>query len=227
MTSPDPPVVSDSPTAKFEDFDLDEVFQKATSHAENIGSQTFIVEFGPERARIAFDLGSAEIEALLKSKRDVEHYPIRWMYAPPPIPPNACQERRLIDFISRNIWDPSTQRKAVQAIGNHYEFSERLIRLVCLSAQLQPPNSPRRNKRRGLIKPFHRHEDVELGDLGNSPTSAHPSESQSTVHIPKDEINSIADVDDDSMELYLQVKNTVNYFSTDQTPKGAFYSRDS
>lgn len=198
MASPDPPVVPDSPTAKFEDFDLDEAFQKATPHAENIGSLNFVVEFGPERARIAFDLDSADIAALLESKRDVENYPIRWI----------------------NIWNPSTQRKAVQAIGNHYEFSERLIRLIYLSAQLQPPNSPRRNRpRRGLIKHIHRHEDIELGDVGNSPTSAHPLESQSTVHIPKDDINSIADLDDDSMELYLQVKNTVNYFSTDQTPK--------
>lgn len=80
MTSPDPPEAPGNPTAKFEDFDLDEVFQKAVPHAGNSNSQNFVVEFGPEKARIAFDLDSADIEALLKTERDIQGYPIRWMY---------------------------------------------------------------------------------------------------------------------------------------------------
>ncbi|KAI0426801.1 hypothetical protein F5Y09DRAFT_50152 [Xylaria sp. FL1042] len=186
----------DRPTAIFEDFDLDEVFQKATPHAENLNSQNFIVEFGPDRARIAFDIGSDHIEKLLASERD-ENYPIRWI----------------------NIWNPSTQREAVAAIGNHYEFSERLVRLMYMSAQLQPLTTPRKVKERSMRgKHFHRHPDVELGVLGNGVNT--PIESPLSAQFQKGSIELMGEaMDDDSMELYLQVKNTVNYFSTDQTQK--------
>ncbi|KAI0489518.1 hypothetical protein F4859DRAFT_154353 [Xylaria cf. heliscus] len=198
MASPDPPAASDRPTAKFEDFDLDEVFRKATPHAINLSSQNFVVEFGPQRARIAFDLDAVDIEELLGAKRDVNEYPIRWI----------------------NIWNPSTQMRAVKAIGNRYEFSERLVRLMYLSTQRQATNSSRRTRdRHGFTRHFHRHGDVELGDVGHSTNSNYPMESHSSVQLQKGDNESMENVDDDSMELYLQVKNTVNYFSTDQTQK--------
>ncbi|KAI0450682.1 hypothetical protein F5B21DRAFT_420770 [Xylaria acuta] len=196
--APDPPAAPDSLMSKFEDFDLEEVFQKATPHAINLTSQNFVVEFGPERARIAFDLDAVDIEELLKGQRDATEYPIRWI----------------------NIWNPSAQATAVKAIGNHYEFSERLVRLMCLSTQRQATNSSRRARdRHGFAKHFHRHGDVELGDVGHGVNSNHPMESHSSIQLQKGDSELMDDVDDDSMELYLQVKNTVNYFSTDQTQK--------
>ncbi|TGJ88154.1 hypothetical protein E0Z10_g513 [Xylaria hypoxylon] len=188
--------------AKFEDFDLREVFLKAKPHTENINSQNFVVEFGPERARIAFDLDSDDMELLLRSERDVKHYPIRWI----------------------NVWNPSTQSRAMKAIGDHYEFSERLVRLMYLSAQLQSPNAPRRARgRHGLTKRFQRHEDrhedVELGAVGNPANGDFQLDSPVAPQFQKESIELMGELDDDSMELYLQVKNTVNYFSTDQTQK--------
>ncbi|KAJ8108068.1 hypothetical protein ONZ43_g6540 [Nemania bipapillata] len=147
MSSPDPPVAPGSPTAKFQDFDHIEVFQKAVPHAENIDSQNFVVEFGPERARIGFDLGASDIESLLKSERDVQNYPIRWIH---------------------HVTHGGPEKGTV---------------LLGLLAAMETLNL-----------------DSPLATL------------------PKDDIE-MAEMDDDSMELYLQVKNTVNYFSTDQTPK--------
>ncbi|KAI1115246.1 hypothetical protein F5Y14DRAFT_450334 [Nemania sp. NC0429] len=203
MTSPDPPEApGHHPAAKFEDFDLEEVFNKAVPHAGNANSQNFVVEFGPERARIAFDLDSADIEALLKAERNVQDYPIRWI----------------------NIWNPSTQKGAVEAIGNHYEFSERLVRLMYLSAQLQPPSPHHRVKERHSFAMHSlRHVDVESGRPGNGAANSFPLESHSSVQLPKDGIDLMEELDDDTMDLYLQVKNTVNYFSTDQTQKGAHW----
>ncbi|KAI0872336.1 hypothetical protein GGS24DRAFT_491560 [Hypoxylon argillaceum] len=193
---PPPPAVS-SLNAKFEDFDRPEVFSKAVPHAESLASQNFVVEFGPEHARIAFNLDASNIKTLLESERDVQNYPIRWI----------------------NIWDPTTQKKALTAIGDHYEFSERLIRLMCLPAKPQSLHHLRRfRERHGLAKFGRRHGDIEAGRPSNGANNEYPLESQSTVHLPKDDIH-LAEVDDDSMELYLQVKNTVNYFSTDQTQK--------
>ncbi|KAJ8125665.1 hypothetical protein O1611_g7974 [Lasiodiplodia mahajangana] len=199
MSVPDPPVTSDSLSAKFEDFDDPEVFQKAVPHTENRHSQNFVVEFGPESARIAFDLDASGIEALLKSERDVKKYPIRWI----------------------NIWNPRAQKTAMSAIGNHYEFSERLIRLMCLPAHPQSQHQPRRHRGLGhALARVRRHGDLEAGRLGVANNDI-PLESRSTVLLPKEEEseNELEDLDDDNMELYLQVKNTVNYFSTDQTQK--------
>ncbi|KAI0508545.1 hypothetical protein F5B22DRAFT_659147 [Xylaria bambusicola] len=196
MSVHDQSASTDSLAACFEDFDLEEVFLKATPHAESLTSQNFVVEFGPEHARIAFDLGSQNIERLLNSERDVKNYPIRWI----------------------NIWNPSIQREAVAAIGNHYEFSERLVRLMYMSAQLQPPTHPRKAKERPILKHFHRHTDVELGAVGNGINNI-PLDSPMSAQFQKGSIELMGALDDDSMELYMQVKNTVNYFSTDQTQR--------
>ncbi|KAI0109554.1 hypothetical protein GGR51DRAFT_511934 [Nemania sp. FL0031] len=200
MSVSDPPAASGGPTAKFEDFDDPDVFQKAIPHTENLRSQNFVVEFGPESARIAFDLDASDIEALLKSERDVKKYPIRWI----------------------NIWNPRTQKTAMGAIGNHYEFSERLIRLMCLPAQLQQQHQPRQHRLglRGLSRHVRRHGDVEAGRLGIPGNNEIQLDSQSSLQLPKEDSETeFEGVDDDNMELYLQVKNTVNYFSTDQTQR--------
>ncbi|KAI1130468.1 hypothetical protein F5Y10DRAFT_119492 [Nemania abortiva] len=197
MNISDPPPAPGNPATKFQDFDREDVFHKAVPHTENLDSQNFVVEFGPERARIAFNLGASDIGALLKSEKD-KNYPIRWI----------------------NIWNPRTQKKAMEVIGNHYEFSERLIRLMCLPAQLQSQPQPRRHRGALALALRHsrRHGDVESGHLGTVTNNDIPLESHSSIQLPKDEIE-LDEVDDDNMELYLQVKNTVNYFSTDQTQK--------
>jgi hypothetical protein len=86
------------PSAKFEDFDVEEVFKKATPHAINLNSQNFVVEFGPERARIAFDLDADDFEGLLGSTRDTKDYPIRWMYA------IGCEPPKLILWCMYADW---------------------------------------------------------------------------------------------------------------------------
>lgn len=95
---------------------------------------------------------------------------------------------------------------------------------MCLPAKPQSLHHLRRfRERHGLAKFGRRHGDIEAGRPSNGANNEYPLESQSTVHLPKDDIH-LAEVDDDSMELYLQVKNTVNYFSTDQTQKGTCIS---
>ncbi len=88
-----------------------------------------------------------------------------------------------------------------------------------MSAQLQSPNTVRKKERALLAKHFNRHADIELGVAGNGVNS--PVDSPLSAQFQKGSIELMGPLDDDSMELYLQVKNTVNYFSTDQTQKGA------
>ncbi|RYC63947.1 hypothetical protein CHU98_g2270 [Xylaria longipes] len=181
MASPGPPAAPDSPLSKFEDFDLEEVFRKATPHAINLTSQNFVVEFGPERARIAFDLDDDDIEKLLQSQRDTNEYPIRWI----------------------------SQREAVKAIGNHYEFSERLVRLICLSSRQATNSSRRARDRHGFTKHFHLHADVELGHVGHGGNGNHPMQSHSSVQLQKDDSELMELVDDDSYLPFLEIAKAI------------------
>ncbi|KAI1322002.1 hypothetical protein F5Y16DRAFT_416459 [Xylariaceae sp. FL0255] len=192
MTAPPPPKaapLTDETLALFEDFDLKEVFDKAKPHAESFTSLNFVVEFGPERARIAFDLDEAHFRNLISSKQNEQDYPIRWI----------------------NIWNPNdhTQVPCLEVIGKHYNFSERLIGLMALPAKPRVHVTRRGRERYGLsaARPRQGPADVEAGIRSNG---SGPVDSEKIT---------TEDGDDDNIELYRQVKDTVNYFSTDQTPK--------
>ncbi|KAI1265645.1 hypothetical protein F5Y18DRAFT_42029 [Xylariaceae sp. FL1019] len=178
---------------KFRDFDLKETFDKAASHAASIESRNFVVEFGPERARIAFNLDVKDFMKLVESARDAT-YPVRWI----------------------NIWDPFVEKASLSIIGNHYGFSERLVRLMSLPAQAPHDSTTRRkDKATSAIKQRQRPMDVEAGASSSVSNGDLPLESLPSLQ----GLTGSAEVDDDGMLLYLQVKNTVNYFSTDQTQK--------
>ncbi|KAI1214058.1 uncharacterized protein F4807DRAFT_406495 [Annulohypoxylon truncatum] len=103
-----------------------------------------------------------------------------------------------------NIWDPSAQRDVMGSIGKKYGFSPRLLGLMS-TPRSQQDEARRHNHRRRISFRHHQrsNRDLEKGDVING---SFPKPLASA------EIN-------DSIALYLQVKDTVNYFSTDQTQK--------
>ncbi|KAI1137032.1 hypothetical protein F5Y05DRAFT_389943 [Hypoxylon sp. FL0543] len=165
----------------FEDFDLDEVFKKAQLHVTDENSTNFVVEFGYERARIAFNLSTDDMKEVLDQNPD-EDYPIRWV----------------------NVWDPSVQRDVMKAIGGIYGFSPRLLGLMTTRRSPQDEARRHRDRKRATSRHNRSFRDLEKGDGPNGNFPMKPLNST--------EMN-------DSIALYLQVKDTVNYFSTDQTQK--------
>ncbi|KAI0882717.1 uncharacterized protein GGS22DRAFT_168565 [Annulohypoxylon maeteangense] len=103
-----------------------------------------------------------------------------------------------------NVWDPSAQRDTMTSIGEKYGFSPRLLGLMT-TPRSQPEGTRRHNHRRKIALRHHQrsNNDLEKGEATNGSFSK-PQASA--------EVN-------DSIALYLQVKDTVNYFSTDQTQK--------
>ncbi|KAI1373624.1 hypothetical protein F4677DRAFT_428660 [Hypoxylon crocopeplum] len=164
----------------FQDFDEQEIFQKAESHVTNEGSKNFVVEFGYKRARIAFDLSSDDVKELLEQDPDEKDYPIRWV----------------------NIWDPS--RDVMTPIGDIYDFSPRLLGLMTTSRSQQDAVRRHKDRRRAIFRHPRAPKDPEKGDVMNG--------NFSKKNLGSVEVN-------DNLALYLQVKDTVNYFSTDQTQK--------
>ena len=63
---------------EFRDLDDELVFDEAQHLATAVACKNFVVEFGADRARIAYDLDRDQFEALLTRPRE-EQYPVRWM----------------------------------------------------------------------------------------------------------------------------------------------------
>ena len=62
----------------FESFDDEEVYNQSQSRALKDTTRNFAVEFGKDKARIAFDLSLGDVQELLIAERQPES-PIRWM----------------------------------------------------------------------------------------------------------------------------------------------------
>ncbi|KAK6958083.1 hypothetical protein Daesc_000876 [Daldinia eschscholtzii] len=189
MTSSADTTTPESPGPVFEDFDLEEVFKSAEQHVRDEKSRNFVVEFGSERARIAFNFDIHDAKELLldqdpDKKKD---YPIRWI----------------------NIWDPSTQPNIMEAISDRYEFSPRLLGLMVTPRTQREDIRRHKHRRKVTIPHLRTARDLEKGESINDDFPVNPL-------TPAEQNDSIA--------LYLQVKDTVNYFSTDQTPNDTVLS---
>lgn len=201
---PSPETLADA----FQDFDLEDVFRRAEEHVGNQDSKNFVVEFGLEKARIALDLSFGKVSELLNQDPDHQReYPIRWMYVMLQL--TLIRYRLQTNCMRSNIWDPSSQWDIMNAIGNEYGFSPRLLGLMTTPKSQQ--DEARRHKERRTRASRHQRtpKDLEKGDVMNG------SFSMKTLSAPIEH--------NDNLALYLQVKDTVNYFSTDQTQKGALF----
>ncbi|KAI1650530.1 uncharacterized protein F4817DRAFT_263654 [Daldinia loculata] len=178
----------ESPGSVFHDFDLEHVFKKAEQHVRNEESKNFVVEFGSERARIAFDFDIDDARKLLldQDPDEKKEYPIRWI----------------------NIWDPSGQKEIMKAISDRYEFSRRLLGLMTTPRTQRDEIRRHKHRRRVTIAHLREPRDVEKGESIYGDFPVNPAMNPPAPA----ELN-------DNIALYLQVKDTVNYFSTDQTPK--------
>ena len=65
----------------FEDYDDTAVYDKIQGWLQNPQARNFVVEFGQNEAKIAYDLDSAEFERLIKQDDPPKSAdrPVRWM----------------------------------------------------------------------------------------------------------------------------------------------------
>lgn len=155
---------------KFLNLDDEATYAYIKAEAASDKARNFVVEFSLNEARIAFDLDSDDLEAIISQK--VPDGMVRWI----------------------NIWSPNTQRPAVERIGNHYGFSQRLQALMTSPAPFSPQSL------RPKLVPNQ--SDVELGFISDKSTA------HSQTHTPTQVSEDLA--------IYQLVKETVNYTSIDQ-----------
>ncbi|KAF2495997.1 hypothetical protein BU16DRAFT_617511 [Lophium mytilinum] len=99
-------------------FDEDGNFDQFDREVRNPHSRNFLVDFGDQEAWCGFDLEALSITRLLNAPR-----------------PPALNTRWI------NIWLPYEQKDVLHALGKHYDFSPRLLALMC-SDPIQPKSKP-------------------------------------------------------------------------------------
>jgi hypothetical protein len=102
----------------FRDFDLEKNFDLFDRQARHPKTANFCLDLGEDDAYCAFDLGSSSYSRLLSSQRPPDLH-TRWI----------------------NIWQPYNQKDILRILGQHYDFSPRLLGLMC-SDHVPPRSSP-------------------------------------------------------------------------------------
>ncbi|KAF2120550.1 hypothetical protein BDV96DRAFT_565077 [Lophiotrema nucula] len=110
-------------TALFQNFDVEKNFDLFDRQTRDPNSINFCIDFGDDDAWCAFDLGSTSFSQLLRTPRPA-HLNTRWI----------------------NIWQPYNQKDTLHALARHYDFSPRLLGLMC-SDPIPPKPKPLQSKK--------------------------------------------------------------------------------
>ncbi|KAJ4362757.1 hypothetical protein N0V95_001248 [Ascochyta clinopodiicola] len=92
----------------FRNFDLEKNFDIFDRQTRSPKTTNFCLDFGEDEAFCAFDLASFSYSRLLEAPRP-PHLHTRWI----------------------NIWQPYNQKDTLRLIGQHYDFSPRLLGMMC------------------------------------------------------------------------------------------------
>lgn len=131
------------------------------------------------------------------------------------------RQRRQLTGLRSNIWDTGSSADIVKVIGTKYAFSQRLISLM-INATLMKQRGDQFGKKRNLASRSRNRPQLsmETGDpemgLSNDPSRTSTS-NQAKGSLPL--------LEGEEIQLYLLLKETVNYSSIDHTEKGTPPSR--
>ncbi|TVY44487.1 hypothetical protein LSUB1_G000629 [Lachnellula subtilissima] len=133
----------------FEDYDDVAVYEKSEEQALNASTKNFVVEFGFDEARIAFDLDEKRFKNLLHTPQPADRRPVRWI----------------------NIWAPNLQEKQVMLLGEKYQFSRRLLGIILTEPKQKTEGAAQQDKH--AFWPRFPKDDPEVGakSLDESRTS--------------------------------------------------------
>ncbi|KAF1814119.1 hypothetical protein P152DRAFT_412628 [Eremomyces bilateralis CBS 781.70] len=99
---------SEEISSQFKDFDDSFGFRILDERLRRAQSRNFVLDFGDDAAWCAFDLNTDAVSKLLRSKRPASLH-TRWI----------------------NIWLPDQQRELLTDIAKYYDWSPRLLGLMC------------------------------------------------------------------------------------------------
>lgn len=108
--------------ASFGNLDDPEILERSMRAVSSSVTRNFVLDFGDSEAWVTFDLNANSIQTLVGAER-----------------PAALNTRWL------NIWYPYDQRPALEALARRYDFSPRLLALMCSDPRRQTGPSSHRS----------------------------------------------------------------------------------
>ncbi|KAK6843172.1 hypothetical protein PG995_002173 [Apiospora arundinis] len=180
----------------FLDLDDKDTFDQAERYATHIKCKNFVVEFGPEHARIAYDFDDAQIEELLNARRDEAQYPVRWI----------------------NIWTANDHHnKALTGrIGEHYGLSRRLTSLMTRSRKKPATTQPKGKDT--IVSVSRKSNDIEQA-IPSPAKSIRLNSLSPNGNLAKSPSSATASLGNDGQDFVMNMRTTVNYSDIDLTPK--------
>lgn len=94
--------------SEFEDFDKDEVYERCENALKQASTRNIIIEFDQDSAKAVVNINDLSMGKFLDTKRPKKDS-TRWI----------------------NIWGPERQEKLVKALSDRYNFTPRLLGIIC------------------------------------------------------------------------------------------------
>jgi hypothetical protein len=128
-----------------------------------------------------------------------------------------------------NIWDTSSSKNVVRLIGQKYGFSQRLISLMIYAKEMQQHVVQRGKKKNTPAGPRNPSNCKLPAKSKNAPTAPLDPEKaltdgSSAASPAAQERSPLPPLEGEEIELYLLLKNTVNFTSIDHTDRGVHKS---
>ncbi|KAE9376988.1 hypothetical protein N431DRAFT_555275 [Stipitochalara longipes BDJ] len=145
----------------FSDFDNADVYKDSLDHNLRDSTRNFVVEFGADEARIAFNVSTDGVSNLLKKKASSK-LPVRWI----------------------NVWGPHRQPELVDVLGTHYKLSLRLQAIIRSPPPKNPAPSQNKDKpvsRSSRPKPSQKNDPETALTSSELQLPKYPSPSSSTA----------------------------------------------
>ncbi|KAF2264577.1 hypothetical protein CC78DRAFT_516793 [Lojkania enalia] len=146
----------DDITAAFKNFDLESNFELFDRQTRDPNSSNFCIDFGDDDAWCAFDLGSDSCSRLLQTPRPANLH-TRWI----------------------NLWMPYNQKNTLHALAKHYDFSPRLLGLMCSDPVPPKPAKSLRTKKSSAT--LHSRRSNKSRKSQRSKNSSHDAPSKDTI----------------------------------------------
>ncbi|KAF2199018.1 hypothetical protein GQ43DRAFT_377250 [Delitschia confertaspora ATCC 74209] len=170
--------------SSFRNFDEERHFELFDREVRNPSSRNFVIDFGEDSAFCAFDLRSDSIARLIQTPRPPSLH-TRWI----------------------NIWIPYDQKDTLHALARNYDFSPRLLALMCSNpVPPKPKKDLRRRKSESTLKFSKTSNRSQRSSQGSGPK--HGSRLDSEESVGMEEL-----MESTQMEL---VRDTSHYHIVDE-----------
>lgn len=175
----------------FRDFDTERNFDLFDRQTRNPKSTNFCIDFGENDAYCAFDLDAQSYSKLLTTPRPPQLH-TRWI----------------------NVWMPYNQKDLVKVLGEHFDFTPRLLGMMRSDPVPRRPQSLRKKKSTSTLRSRLSHKSNKSDSIKQRARAANEADVESGESIAMTELMHSAQLEIVQDLSHYQLVNDVWHWST-------------